>query len=118
MRYTAQRKDGGKVLRAVMAAEGGDGIGLQELARRTRLADPANKGVSYQLLGFLTQPAQADGGSRHARETCSVPTAYLIEDALSKPRGSLFDVIEAPSRSDPQPSWDALKMSAASDILE
>lgn len=102
MRTTAQRKQGGEPLRAALREQG---IGLQELARRTKLADPDSKGVSYQLLGFLTQDRAA---SRHARDTCSVPTAMLIEDALGKPRGSLFTEIEAPSRSDRQPGWDEL----------
>ena len=103
MRTTAQRNQGGEPLRAAMRTER---IGLQELARRTKLADPGNKGVSYQLLGFLTQDKAA---SRHARDTCSVPTAMLIEDALGAARGSLFTAIEAPSRSDHQPGWDDLK---------
>lgn len=103
MRTTAQRIGGGEPLRAAMAEAG---IGLQELARRTRLADPAGKGRSYQLMGFLTQDTKA---SRHARITCSVESARLIEDALGKPRGSLFQAIEAPSRSDRQPGWDDLK---------
>lgn len=103
MRTTARRKNGGATLRETMAEAG---IGLVELARRTRLADPRNKGVSFQLLGFLTQDAQA---SRHARETCEPRTAQLVEEALSKPPGSLFDLVEAPSRSDRQPGWDDLQ---------
>lgn len=103
MRTTAQRIQGGEPLRAAMLAEG---IGLVELARRTKLADPAGKGVSYQLLGFLTQDPQA---SRHARDTCLPGTADMIEKALGKPPGSLFARIEAPSRSDPQPAWDDLR---------
>jgi hypothetical protein len=103
MRTTAQRIGGGEPLRAAMAEAG---IGLQELARRTKLADPDGEGRSYQLLGFLTQDKAA---SRHARPTCTPATAALIEDALGKPRGSLFEEIEAPSRSDAQPGWDDLK---------
>lgn len=102
MRTTARRIDGGQALRDAMAAEK---IGLQSLAQRTRLADPAGKGVSYQLLGFLAQDAAL---SRHARETTSPATAMLIEDALHRPRWSLFTEIEAPSRGEPQPSWDDL----------
>jgi hypothetical protein len=103
MRITAQRKDGGAPLRAAMA---GQEIGLQALADRTRLADPDGKGVSFQLLGFLTQDA---GASRHARETCEPRTARLVEEALGVPRWTLFEEIEAPSRSDKQPGWDDLK---------
>jgi hypothetical protein len=103
MRTTAQRKQGGQALRDAMRDAH---VGLIELARRTRETDPAGKGVSHQLIGFLTQDPQA---SRHARETCSIPTAELLEDTLAVPRGSLFTVIEAPSRSDPQPGWDDLK---------
>lgn len=103
MRITAQRKDGGAPLRTVMRDQK---IGLQALAQRTKLADPDGKGVSFQLLGFLTQDA---GASRHARETCEPRTAGLIEDALGVPRKSLFDLVEAPSRSDKQPGWDDLK---------
>jgi hypothetical protein len=85
-----------------MAAEG---IGLQALSQRTKVADPAGKGVSLALLGFLTQDAEM---SRHARETTSPETAALIEKALGKEPGTLFAEVEAPSRSDPQPSWDEL----------
>jgi hypothetical protein len=102
MRITAQRKDGGGPLRAAMA---GQEIGLQALAARTRLADPTGKGVSFQLIGFLKQAPE----ERHARETCEPRSARLIEDALGVPRGSLFDLVEAPSRSDKQPGWDDLK---------
>lgn len=108
MRTTAQRIQGGEALRAAMTEAG---VGLEELARRTRLADPDSKGVSYQLIGFLTRDRSAGPG--RSRETTSVPTAMLIEDALGKPRGSLFTEIEAPSRSDPQPSWDDLGNVAA-----
>jgi hypothetical protein len=81
------------------------GIGMQALADRTRVTDPAGKGVSLALIGFLTQdPAR----SRHARETCSVESAALIEDTLGVPRETLFQVVEAPSRSDPQPGWEEL----------
>lgn len=102
MRITARRINGGLALREAMDERE---VGLQELARRTKLADPASKGVSFQLLGFLTQPATV---SRHARETTSPGTAALIEDTLGMPRESLFKLVEAPSRSDPQPAWDDL----------
>jgi len=102
MRVTARRKDGGQALRQAMADEG---IGLQTLAQRTKVADPAGKGVSLALIGFLTQDAEA---SRHARETTSPETADLIEKALGKQPGALFDKVEAPSRSDSGPSWDDL----------
>jgi hypothetical protein len=103
MRITAQRKDGGAPLRAAMKDAG---VGLLALAQRTKLADPDGTGVSYQLLGFLTKAAEE---SRHARETCEPRTARLVEDALGVARWSLFEEIEAPSRSDKQPGWDDLK---------
>jgi hypothetical protein len=106
MRTTARRNAGGAALKAAMAAANdGQGIGLQQLRRRTILADPAGKGVSVALLGFLTQDAAA---SRHARETTSVATARLIEDALAVKHGALFTEVEAPPRGGPQPSWDDL----------
>lgn len=103
MRETARRIGGGGPLRDAIAASE---IGLQGVARRTKALDPDGKGVSYQLIGFLTQDPAS---SRHARQTCSVPSAGLIEDALGAPRGTLFAVTEAPSRSDPQPAWDDLQ---------
>jgi hypothetical protein len=105
MRITAQRKDRGEPLRAAMREAG---IGLTALAARTKLADPDGKGVSYQLLGFLTKDAGKAAVSS-ARETCSVPSAALIAKALGEPVGALFDIIEAPSRSDPQPAWEDLQ---------
>lgn len=102
MRTTARRIDGGRALRGAMKAEG---VGLQTLSARTKVADPAGKGVSVALLGFLTQDPAA---SRHARETCSPETADLIEAALGVPAGTLFTRMEAASRSDPQPGWDDL----------
>ena len=103
VRITARRKNGGQALRDAMRDQE---IGLIELARRTRVADPASKGVSHQLIGFLTQDPAA---SRHARETTSPETAGLIEDALGVPRGALFDLVEAAGRNEPQPSWDDLQ---------
>ena len=106
MRITARRRDDGQALRDAMKAEE---VGLEALSARTRLASTDGKGVSVALLGFLTQPA---GKSRHARETTSPETADLIETALGRPAGSLFDRVEAPGRGDPQPGWDELNVSA------
>ena len=90
MRKTAQRINDGAALRQAMAEfNDGEGIGLQALSLRT------GKRVSTALLGFLTQPADQ---SRHARQTTSPESAGLIEDALGKPRGSLFQVVEVASR--------------------
>ena len=106
MRITARRNNGGRALRQAMADEG---IGLQTLAARTKVADPAGKGVSLALIGFLTQDAE---DSRHARETTSPATADLIEKALGVEPGALFTKEEAPSRSEEQPGWDDLNVSA------
>jgi hypothetical protein len=102
MRVTARRINDGQALKDAMAAAG---VGMQALADRTKAKDPDGKGVSLALVGFLTQDKDR---SRHARETCSVESAALIEDALGVPRGSLFDRVEAPSRNDPQPAWEEL----------
>ena len=102
MRTTALRIDDGQALRDAMKQRG---AGLARLSALTRDADPAGRGVSVALLGFLTQPSAA---SRHARQTCSPETAGLIETALGAPAQSLFRVVEAGDRSDPQPSWDDL----------
>lgn len=107
MRVTARRINDGQALKDAMAAAG---VGMQALADRTKAKDPAGKGVSLALIGFLTQDKDR---SRHARETCSVESAELIENTLSVPRGSLFAQVEAPSRNDPQPGWDDLKNVAA-----
>lgn len=95
MHESARRLEGGRYLREAMAEAG---LGLVSLAHRTKLADPAGKGVSFQLIGFLatTQP--------WARETTTPHTARLIEDALSVPRGTLFQTVLL----EPQPGWAAL----------
>ena len=103
MRQTALRKNDGQALRDAMAGYGGTGIGLKALSQKTRAG--TGPGVSYQLIGFLTLPAV--NSSRH-RKTCSVESAHAIEDALGVARGTLFDIVEAPSRSDKQPGWDEL----------
>jgi hypothetical protein len=105
MRVTARRKQEGGPLRDAITASG---LGLQGIAARTRDkdVDPAGKGVSFQLIGFLTQDPSV---TRHARTTTSPETTGLIEKALGVPSGSLFEVIEAPSRSDPQPAWEDLQ---------
>jgi len=115
MRETARRIGDGQPLRDAMSRYGGGyGIGLEALSRATRDRDPDGRGVGRALIGFLTQRPRATGpdgkttGSRHARDTCSVQTARLLEDTLGVPRGTLFDIVEAGSRSDPQPSWDDL----------
>lgn len=103
MRQTALRKNGGQALKDAMERYGGGaGIGMKALSARTRERGAA--GVSHQLIGFLTLP----GTNRHHRDTCSVESAYALEDALGVNRGDLFDIVEAPGRSDPQPSWDEL----------
>jgi hypothetical protein len=100
MRMTARKRDGGAPLRQAMKDAG---MGLQALADRTRAVDPDGKGVSYQLLGFLTQ----DPPGRHGRDTCWPASADLIETALGARPGSLFDRVEAPHRGR-QPGWEEL----------
>jgi hypothetical protein len=59
------------------------GLTLQQVAARTR-ADGAS-GLSFQLVAFLASDRD------WARETTSPASGALIEDALSVPRGSLFE---------------------------
>jgi hypothetical protein len=89
LRETARRINGGLPLRRAMTDQK---IGLQALAAKiNQAADPP---VSFQLIGFLS----TSGGS--ARETTTPRTADLIEDALSVPRGTLFERLEIPEKAD------------------
>lgn len=76
----ARRLDGGQRLREAIDASG---LTLQAVAARTR-AD-GGKGLSFQLVAFLASDRD------WARETTSHRSGELIEDALSVPRGSLFE---------------------------
>jgi hypothetical protein len=76
----ARRLDGGQRLREAIDASG---LTLQGIAARTR-AD-GGKGLSFQLIAFLASDRD------WARETTSPDSGVLIEDALSVPRGSLFE---------------------------
>jgi hypothetical protein len=101
MRATVRRVSGGQALRdAIRNYGGGAGITLQALASRTRALDPAGKGVSYQLIGFLVQ-----SGKGRQRDTTSPETATLLANALAVPVGTLFTVEEAPDPADKQPAW-------------
>jgi ribosomal protein L11 len=96
---TARRIDGGQPLRDAMSDTG---TSLKGLMRKTKAADAEGAGVSWQLLAFLATEKS------YARETTTVRTAELIEDALSVPRGSLFSREDKYAQSDPQPAWDVL----------
>ena len=93
MRITARRIGGGVPLRQAMNQAG---LGLQALA--ARINETAKPPLSFQLIGFLA----TNGAS--ARETTTPRTADLIEDALSVPRGSLFERVEIRELSDPVPA--------------
>jgi len=99
MHTTARRIEGGQPLRDAMAASE---LSLKGLARATRAVDEDSRGVSWQLLAFLSTSAG------YARETTTVRTAELIEDALSVPRGSLFERESRGAKPDRQPAWEAL----------
>lgn len=64
------------------------GTNMVALAARTREIDPDGKGVSHQLISFLASD------SDWSRDSTRPRSASLIEDALSVPRGSLFEVVE------------------------
>lgn len=80
------RRDGGRPIRAAMDAAGLSG---PDLAQATRTVDPAGKGVSPALIGFLTSTG------RSARDRCRIWSGWLIAEALRKPVQDLF----MPSRS-------------------
>ena len=97
MRSTARRLDGGQPLRDAMKAAK---LNYQGLANKTkRIVSDGGKGVSVQLIAFLA----TDKG--YARETTTERTAELIEDALSVPRGSLFERTDLFAEADAQPAW-------------
>ncbi len=70
------RKGEGQPLRDAMRAAGVSG---PELAEATRRVDPAGKGVSAAVIGFLT------GQGASARERCRINTAWWICEALDEP---------------------------------
>jgi hypothetical protein len=78
------------------------GVGYQGLANWTQRVDEDGKGVSVQLIAFLATEKD------YARETTRERTADLIEDALSVPRGLLFERTEMFAKLDPQPAWSDL----------
>lgn len=80
------RRDGGRPIRAAMDAAGLSG---PDVAQATRTVDPAGKGVSPALVGFLT------GTGRSARDRCRLWSGWLIAEALHSPVQDLF----MPSRS-------------------
>ena len=98
MRVTARRINGGQPLREAMEAAG---LSLKGLMRATQQADESGRGVSWQLLAFLATAQD------YARETTTVRTAELIEDALSAPRGTLF-TRESKDESGPEPAFETL----------
>jgi hypothetical protein len=104
MRITARRIGGGVPLRQAMNqvtwcdADGREHVGLGLQALAARINETAKPPLSFQLIGFLA----TNGAS--ARETTTPRTADLIEDALSVPRGSLFERVEIRELSDPVPA--------------
>jgi hypothetical protein len=107
MRVTAVRIRDGKALREAMQAKH---MTLIALAARTRELDPDGKGVSYQLIGFLTAPptgGMSGTGANRARRyrtSTSPATAGLIEQALDVRPGELFTREEVPEPGDPVPA--------------
>jgi hypothetical protein len=123
MRVTARRIRDGQALRDAMDAKG---MTLTALSQRTKELDPTDcvscradrghlgvhdgKGVSYQLIGFLTAPAaQGMSGTgktraRRYRASTSPATADLIERALDARPGQLFTREEVPEPGDPAPA--------------
>jgi hypothetical protein len=99
MHETARRIDGGAPLRDAMERRS---LGLDQLAALTAAADPTGRGISMQLVWFLSTRRP------RARGTTSLRTAALIEDALEYPRGSLFEQVTVYAKSDPQPTWTSL----------
>jgi hypothetical protein len=82
LRATCRRLGDGQAIRDAMGASQ---LNLTRLAERTRELDPDGKGVSYQLIGFLT----AQGRSK--RDTASPRSAALIAQALGRPQDALFE---------------------------
>lgn len=77
------RKANGEPLRAAMRKAGLSG---PDLAARTRQLDPAGRGVSPAVVGFLS------GTGRSARERCRLTTAWLIAEGVGVPLQELFDM--------------------------
>lgn len=59
-------------------------VGLKKLAELTREADPAGRGVSWQLISFLASAAW------WGRDTTTLATARLIAAALGVAEETLF----------------------------
>lgn len=91
------RKGEGQPLRDAMSAAG---LSQAELAEKTRLVDPAGRGVSRAAIGRLA------GKGHTARDPCELRTAWLIAEGLEAPLQHLFSmpthstVTEERSRSD------------------
>lgn len=62
------------------------GYSIPDLSIRTKEIDPAGKGVSIALIGFLVSEGKS------ARDTCTVASGELIAEALGRPIESLFAV--------------------------
>ena len=82
MRATCRRIGDGQAIRDAMRERQ---LNLTDLAARTKELDSDGRGVSYQLIGFLT----AKGRSR--RSTVSPKSAGLIALALGKQQNELFE---------------------------
>ncbi|MBQ0827650.1 hypothetical protein [Streptomyces tagetis] len=77
-----RRLDNGAPLRAAMAAAELD---IPRLAAKTKEIDPAGKGISKSLVGFIV------GAGRTARDECSDRAAELIATALDREVNDLFE---------------------------
>lgn len=75
------RKSEGQPIRDAMKAAGMSG---PELAEATKAVDPAGKGVSAAVIGFLA------GQGRSARKRCRLATAWWIAEGLDVPLQRLF----------------------------
>lgn len=83
---TARRRNGGKDLHDAMWAAG---MTQRELARATKKADPTGMGISIQLIAFLATRRS------WGRETTSLRSAALIEQALGAEPWTLFEEVKA-----------------------
>ncbi|MFB8772158.1 XRE family transcriptional regulator [Streptomyces broussonetiae] len=85
------RKDDGRPIRAAMARAG---LSIPQLAKATRMVDPAGKGVSAATVGRLA------GQGKTARNKCELATAWFIAEALHQETNTpLQDLFAMPTDS-------------------
>jgi hypothetical protein len=115
MHMTARRIQDGKALKDAMDAKG---MTLTGLAGETKRLDPNKRGVSFQLIGFLTAPPDRGVSgtrgrrARRWRDTTSPETATLIELALDARPGQLFTREQVADPGDPDPGADPFQAEA------